>query len=39
MLSCERGVEALLQAILDGHHALDKIGICLEERGRYCGRQ
>jgi hypothetical protein len=32
MLSCGLGVEALLQAILGGHHALYKVGICLEER-------
>jgi hypothetical protein len=33
MLSCGRGVEALLLAILDGHHALDKGGTRLGERG------
>ena len=33
MLSCGRGVAALLLAILDGHHALDKVGTRLEERG------
>jgi transposase len=33
MLSCGRGVEALLLAILDGHHALYKVGRRLEERG------
>jgi transposase len=33
VLSCGRGVEALLLAILDGHHALYKIGARLEERG------
>jgi transposase len=33
VLSCGRGVEALLLAILDGHHALYKVGIRLEERG------
>jgi transposase len=33
MLSCGRGVEALLLAILDGHHALYKVGTRLEERG------
>src|SRR6266487_5616595 len=33
MLSCGRGVEALLLAILDGHHALYKVGMRLEERG------
>ena len=32
-LSCGRGVEALVLAILDGHHALDKVGRRLEERG------
>ena len=32
-LSCGRGVEALVLAILDGHHALYKIGRRLEERG------
>src|SRR5215813_9973727 len=33
VLSCGRGVEALLLAILDGHHALYKVGQRLEERG------
>jgi transposase len=33
MLSCGRGVEALLLAILDGHHALYKVGTRLGERG------
>ena len=33
VLSCGRGVEALLLAILDGHHALAKVGARLEERG------
>src|SRR5262247_565448 len=33
LLSCGRGVEALLLAILDGHHALYKVGARLEERG------
>jgi len=33
-LSCGRGVEALVLAILDGHHALSKVGKRLEERGR-----
>src|SRR6185295_11938283 len=33
ILSCGRGVEALLLAILDGHHALYKEGTRLEERG------
>ena len=31
-LSCGRGVEALVLAILDGHHALYKVGKRLEER-------
>jgi len=33
VVSCGRGVEALLLAILDGHHALYKVGARLEERG------
>jgi transposase len=33
VLSCGRGVEALLLAILDGHPALYKVGARLEERG------
>src|SRR5438046_5309003 len=33
VLSCGRGVEALLLAILDGHHALYKVGARLEARG------
>jgi transposase len=33
IISCGRGVEALLLAILDGHHALSKVGARLEERG------
>src|SRR5215467_8672833 len=33
VLSYGRGVEALLLAILDGHHALYKVGVRLEERG------
>src|SRR5499425_1498200 len=33
ILSCGRGVEALLLAILDGQHALSKVGARLEERG------
>src|SRR5499427_2162093 len=33
VLSCGRGVEALLLAILDGHHVLYKVGARLEERG------
>ena len=33
LLSCGRGVEALLLAILDGHHALYKVGTRLGERG------
>ena len=32
-LSCGRGVEALVLAILDGPHALYKVGRRLEERG------
>lgn len=32
-LSCGRGVEALVRAMLDGHHALYKVGTRLEERG------
>src|SRR5215471_2685945 len=32
-LSCGRGLEALVLALLDGHHALDKVGQRLEERG------
>src|SRR5262244_3869319 len=32
-LSCGRGVEALVLAILDGHHALYNVGRRLEERG------
>ena len=34
-LSCGRGAEALVLAILDGHHALYKVGARLEERGRF----
>jgi transposase len=33
VLSSGRGVEALVLAILDGHHALYKVGSRLEERG------
>jgi hypothetical protein len=33
VLSCGRGVEALLLAILAGHHALYKVGARLEKRG------
>jgi hypothetical protein len=33
VLSYGCGVEALLLAILDGHHALYKVGARLEERG------
>src|SRR5262249_12340695 len=33
VLSTGRGVEALVLAILDGHHALYKVGQRLEERG------
>src|SRR5215813_9904024 len=32
-LSCGHGVEALVLAMLDGHHALYKVGRRLEERG------
>jgi hypothetical protein len=32
-LSCGRGAEAMVLAILDGHHALSKVGKRLEERG------
>ena len=32
-MSCGRGVEALVLAILDGHQALYKVGARLEERG------
>ena len=35
VLSGGRGVEALIRAILDGHHALYKVGSRLEERGRF----
>jgi transposase len=35
VLSCGHGVEALLLAILDGHHALYKVGSRLEERGMF----
>jgi hypothetical protein len=33
VLSCGRGVAALVRAILDGDHALYKVGKRLEERG------
>src|SRR6266571_942018 len=33
VLACGRGVEALVLAILDGHHALYQVGTRLEERG------
>jgi transposase len=33
VLSCGRGVEALVLALLDGHHALYKVGARREERG------
>src|SRR2546429_2080837 len=33
VLSCGRGVEALLLAMLDGHHALYRVGVRLEARG------
>ena len=32
-LSCGRGVAAMVLAMLDGPHALDKVGKRLEERG------
>jgi Domain of unknown function (DUF4277) len=35
VLSCGRGVEALVLAILDGHHALYKVGRRLDERGMF----
>ena len=35
ILSCGRGVEALLLAILDGHHALYKVGARLADRGMF----
>src|SRR4030095_16083004 len=35
VLSCGRGVEALLLAMLDGPHALSKVGARLEERGMF----
>jgi hypothetical protein len=35
VLSCGRGVEALLLALLDGHQALSKVGARLEERGMF----
>src|SRR5262249_12323705 len=38
-LSCGRGGEALVRAILDGHPALDKVGQRLEERGMWALRQ
>jgi hypothetical protein len=38
-LSCGRGVEALVLAMLDGHHALDTVGKRLEERGMGTLRQ
>jgi hypothetical protein len=33
-LSCGRGVEAVVLAMLDGHHALYQVGRRREERGR-----
>ena len=33
VLSCGRGVEVLVLALLDGHHALYKVGQRLDERG------
>src|SRR4029450_1868151 len=35
VLSGGRGGEALLLAMLEGHHALSKVGTRLEERGRF----
>ena len=35
VLSCGRGVEALLLAILDGHHALYKVGHVWRNEGCY----
>ena len=35
VLSCGRGVAALVLAILDGHHARSTVGARLEERGRF----
>ena len=35
VLACGRGVEALLLAILAGHHALYKVGARLEDRGMF----
>jgi hypothetical protein len=34
VVSCGRGVEAFVLAVLDGDHALSKVGQRLEERGR-----
>jgi hypothetical protein len=34
-LSCGRGGEAMVLALLDGHHALYKVGKRLEERGMW----
>jgi len=43
VLSCGRGVEALLLAILGGHHVLYKVGARFEARGmlplRQAGRE
>jgi hypothetical protein len=39
VLSGGRGVAALLLAILDGHHALDKVGRRVEEGGMFPLRQ
>ena len=39
VLSCGRGAEALGLAILDGEHALSKVGRRLEERGLLARRQ
>src|SRR4029077_3303276 len=38
-LSCGRGGEAVVRAMLDGQHALDKVGKRLEERGMVTLRQ
>jgi hypothetical protein len=38
-LSGGRGVEALVLAMLDGHHALSKVGRRLDERGMVTLRQ
>src|SRR5262249_13416967 len=38
-LSCGRGVEALLLAILEGHQALYQVGARVEDRGMFPRRQ